>query len=304
MRPRMMAPAVLAGLLLMMMSGAATAGPRPFPDVIALPGGFAPEGITTGRGSTFYTGSLSGAGIWAGDYRTGAGGFIVEGGGPYVGMAVDAWNRLWVAGGPSGSATVFDATTGEMLASFQLATGPTFVNDVIVTRRAAWFTDSFNGVVHGVAIESGGAIGQTTTIDLTSLVPAGPGVFRLNGIEATADGGTLIAVDSTAGTLLGIDAASGDAWTVDLGGASVSSGDGILLRGRTLHVLRNFLGEVAVVELAPNVRSGAVVDVITPGNVDIPTTLAGFGSSLYLVNARFTTPVTPDTEYWVTRVDR
>ena len=44
-----------------------------FPDRLDLPDGFAPEGIASGRGTTFYAGSLSGAGIWRGDLRTGEG---------------------------------------------------------------------------------------------------------------------------------------------------------------------------------------------------------------------------------------
>ena len=42
-----------------------------FPDRLELPDGFAPEGIATGRGHSFYAGSLAGAGIVRGDYRTG-----------------------------------------------------------------------------------------------------------------------------------------------------------------------------------------------------------------------------------------
>jgi hypothetical protein len=35
---------------------------------------------------------------------------------------------------------------------------------------------------------------------------------------------------------------------------------------------------------------------------DVPTTVARKRGSLYLPNARFTTPPMPDTKYWVTRV--
>ena len=35
---------------------------------------------------------------------------------------------------------------------------------------------------------------------------------------------------------------------------------------------------------------------------DVPTTVAEKGNSLYLVNARFSTPPAPDTEYWITRI--
>ena len=88
-----------------------------FPDLIDLPDDFAPEGIATGQGTTFYTGSLAGLGIWRGDYRTGDGDFLVDSGGPFVGMKVDAMNRLWVAGGPAGNGYVFDAASYELQAT-------------------------------------------------------------------------------------------------------------------------------------------------------------------------------------------
>ena len=47
-----------------------------------------------------------------------------------------------------------------------------------------------------------------------------------------------------------------------------------------------------------------MVNTITDPNFDVPTTVGVFGSSLYAVNARFTTPPTPDTTYTVVRVSR
>jgi hypothetical protein len=46
-----------------------------------------------------------------------------------------------------------------------------------------------------------------------------------------------------------------------------------------------------------------VVDQLT-GEFDVPTTVARFGSSLYVVNARFGTTDEPPAAYWVTRLDR
>ena len=59
-----------------------------------------------------------------------------------IGMKVDR-GRLFVAGGPTGDAYVYNARTGATIATYDLPTsGATFVNDVVVTKRAAWFTDS------------------------------------------------------------------------------------------------------------------------------------------------------------------
>ena len=54
--------------------------------------------------------------------------------------------RLFVAGGMTGNAFVYDANTGRDIASYRLSRGGSFVNDVVVTRTAAWFTDSFKPV--------------------------------------------------------------------------------------------------------------------------------------------------------------
>jgi sugar lactone lactonase YvrE len=293
---------ILLALLVAMAMPAATAADA-FPQRIDLPDDFAPEGIAIGRGHSFFSGSLSGQGIWRGDLRSGEGSPLVGSGGPFVGMKVDAQNRLWVAGGPVGNSYLLDAGTGALLRTIQLApTGDaSFVNDVVVTGDAAWFTDSFRGVLYRVSLD-GTSVAE---IDLTAIAPPAPGVFRLNGIAATRNGDTLIVVDSTAGALYAVDAASGDAAPIPLSGGTVTTGDGIVLHGRTLYVVRNAANLVAVVQLAPDLSSGAVVAEIT-GDFDVPTTAALFGSSLYVVNARFgtTDPDPLPDPYWITRVDR
>jgi sugar lactone lactonase YvrE len=304
---RRLAPLIALFTLLSLLALAPAVSARSahtFPDQIQLPNGFAPEGIAIGRGATFYTGSLAGAGIWRGNLRTGDGDFLVTGGGPFVGMKVDRLDRLWVAGGPAGNGYVFDATTGATLATFSFASAGTFVNDVVVTRDAAWFTESMRPVLYRVAIGPSGAIGDVTTLDLTGQVASTPGAFGLNGIDATPNGKTLITVNSTAGELYAVDVASGTATTIDLGGATVTNGDGILLHGRTLHVVRNQNNVVAVIRLSRDLTHGTLLRTVTSDDFDVPTTLGRFGGSVYAINARFTTPVTPETEYWVTRLSR
>ena len=63
--------------------------------------------------------------------------------------------------------------------------------------------------------------------------------FNLNGIEATLDGRTLIVVNSAKGRLYTVDARTGASAEIDLGGATVPTGDGILLVGPMLFVLQN-----------------------------------------------------------------
>jgi hypothetical protein len=95
---------------------------------------------------------------------------------------------------------------------------------------------------------------------------------------------------------------TGVARRIDLGGHLVDAGDGLLLRGRTLYVVRNQFNEIAIVELAPDLSSGEVVGTLTDPRFDTPTTVAAFGDALYAVNARFNTPPTPTTSYTIVRV--
>ena len=66
---------VAAALLAAAIVAPALAAP-PGPSSIALPNGWAPEGITAGPGTTVFVGSLTAGGIWRGDVRTGQGAVI------------------------------------------------------------------------------------------------------------------------------------------------------------------------------------------------------------------------------------
>lgn len=293
-------------LLIAALATSTAAAGQKWPGVIQLPNGFRPEGIAI-SGTTFYTGSLGGAGIYRGDIRTGEGAIFIiprEAGQPFTGMKVDDAGRLWVAGGASGRGFVFDTTTGAQLASFTFNTAPTFINDVIVTDDAAWFTDSQRPLLYRVDITDSGGIGSVSTVNLTGKIQVVPDTFNLNGIAATADGSTLIVVNSATGKLYAIDAQTFATTEIDLGGATVTQGDGILLQGRTLYVVRNRMNKIAVIRLAPDLLSGTVIREITNPAFDVPTTIARHGTALYAVNARFSTPPTPSTTYTVVRVDR
>lgn len=290
---------------LMMVLAAIPAGASSFPDVIPLPDGFQPEGVTVGAGHEIYAGSLADGSIYRADSRTGAGEIVVPGTEGRVAVGLDYDDRsahLFVAGGPTGKAFVYDTGNGTMVAELDLAAG--FINDVIVTRTAAYFTNSFAAELYAVPLERNGSIsGAPETIALGGDFQLVAG-FNANGIEATADGRTLIVVNSATGELFTVDPATGDAALIDLNGDSVPSGDGIVLAGKTLYVVQNFLNQVAEIELDPSLESGDVVEILTSPDFRIPTTADVFGKSLYAVNARFDTTPTPDTEYEIVRLDR
>lgn len=267
---------------------AAAAAAAAFPQVIQLPRGFQPEGIEVGRGTTFYVGSVANGAIYRGNLRTGAGSVLVAGqaGRTATGIELDRFNRLFVAGAGTGDAYVYNARTGAPVRTYDFASSDTFINDVVVTKDAAYFTDSRKAVLYVVPIGPGGALGAFRTLPVTGDFTLGSG-FNLNGIDATANGKTLVAVQSNAGKLFRIDPASGVARTISLGSESVPNGDGILLTGKTLYVVQNQLNRVALIALSADLSSGRVVTRLSDPDFAVPTTIDDHGRRLYAVNARF-----------------
>jgi len=274
-----------------------------WPEKIALPDGFAPEGISIGNGTTFYVGSIPTGAVYTGNLRTGAGRILVPGatGRAATGLEHDR-GRLWVSGAGTGKAFVYDARSGALIREYQLATGAggTFVNDVVVTKRAAWFTDSQRPVLYRVALSANGVPGALTTVPLSGDYQHVAGAFNLNGIDARPNGRTLLAVQSATGMLFRVDG-GGATKAVDLGGYVLTNGDGILLHGRTLYVVQNRLNRIAVFRMAPSLLSGTLVRTITDPDFDVPTTIDRLGSRVYAVNARFGTATPTDQSYHVVK---
>jgi sugar lactone lactonase YvrE len=303
---------LLVGLLMLVAFLAPTPAhaAETFPDVIDLPNGWRPEGVVTGHGPVIYSGSLANGAIYAADLLTGEGGILVPGrtGNMAVGLTFDERsNYIFAAGGGTGKANVYDAATGALVQGYTLTTAtPTFINDVIVTRDAAYFTDSRQQVYYRVPLGPLGEVaapGDVETVPLSGAFVQVPDVNNSNGIEATPNGKDLIIVNSTLGTLYRVEPQTGVATLIDLGGASVTMGDGLRLRGHILYVVRNQANQTVVIDLARDLSSGVVVDTITDPRFDVPTTIASFGNALYAVNARFGTP-SPDTAtYTIVRVE-
>ena len=298
-------------ILLLASFGFATIGSASaasFPEVIPLPDGFAPEGIATGSGTTFYVGSIPTGAVYSGDLRTGEGAILVpaHAGRNAIGLKYDPRSGLlFVSGGNTGYAYVYDAETGEDVAAIQLSTLPSFINDVVITRDAAYFTNSFQPILYRVPLLANGQLPEDPTVEP---IPLGgdyqftAGAFNANGIAATPNGKTLMIVNSTEGALYSVDPETGVATRIDLGTGAVPNGDGILLHGKTLYVVQNRLNQIAVIELNSDFSAGTIETLLTSPFFRVPTTIAMFGNTLYAVNARFGTPVTPDTEYEVVRI--
>jgi sugar lactone lactonase YvrE len=297
--------------------GIAQDDPPVFPELIQLPADFGPEGIAVGNGHTFYVGSFvepTVGQILVGDLRSGAFSQLVPPTGRRAaGMKFDPRSSLlYVAGGTSGHATVYDASSGAEIRSYSLLPPvvPTgVINDVVLTREAAFFTNSARRYLGRVALGPNGEPGDAELIELPANFDVRGGCTvgpapRANGIAATADGKHLILVHMSEGQLYLLDSVAlipvpivvggGDL----AGGAAVCSGDGLWLDGQTLYVVQTALNRVAVVELSTDHLSGVVTRYITepfqsnPG-VKLPTTIAEFGDSLYSVTIGGTLPA-PD----------
>ena len=200
-----------------------------------------------GRRWNLYVGSIPTGAVLRLDARTGQSKPVVAGqsGRAAIGLKLDR-GRLFVAGGPTGKAFIYDARTGGDIAQLQLSVpgAATFVNDVVLTRGTAYFTDSRRSAIYAVDTRP---LGTPRTIELPK-IPLETG-NNLNGIVATRDGTTLLAVQTNAGRL----------WRIDPGHRrrragrprrdGAGNGDGMLLVGRTLYVVQNRDNQIAVVRL-------------------------------------------------------
>jgi hypothetical protein len=278
-----------------------TADVRPalaeLPGTLSLPDGFQPEGIAIGDQPYAYLGSRNDGDILKVNLRTGKSALLSAGTGtPSLGLKLDGRGRLFVAGGTGGDARVIDTTTGEVLKTYRLQTGTAFINDVVLTPTAAWFTDSANPVLFRVPLGAGGApADEAVRVPLTGSFGYQAGT-NANGIVATPDGRHLLVVQSNTGKLFRVSF-NGRSSAVDLGGETLLYGDGMWLRGRMLYVVQNRDNSITKIKLNKDADRGAVQSRTKDVRFDVPTTIAQWGGNFYLPNARFTTKATPTTTY-------
>ena len=267
-----------------------------FPDLIVVTGLTSAEGIATGSGSSFYVGDFFLGDIHRGDLRSGSTALFRDAptGRMAVGMKVDvARDLLFVAGGFTGQAYVYDASTGADVAVLQLGDpGPgTMINDVALAKDAAWFTNAFSPLLYRVPIATDGSIGTPSTLTVTGPAANLSGPFNMNGIAATPDAKTLIVAHSSDATVYTVDPDTGA--SAAIAGANVPNADGILLEAGRLWVVQNFANQLTELRLSPDLTSATVEQVITNSDFQVPTTVARHGNRLALVNAKFDTGIPP-----------
>ncbi len=285
--------------------------------------GAPPEGFTIGVGKTAYNGSVDGS-IYKVNLASGEGevlvpaepGFDLFAGDCFkLGMRVDPrTNYLFVAGCQVGNAYVYDAQTGEEITQYELAPFGTVINDLVITRRAVYFTDFTGPFLYQLPLSANGEIpgpGASMPIPLTGSDPDDPlGTPQTaNGIVVLGDGKTLIIGDSSSAQIYRVDPGTGVSDRIILDTPLQGFIDGIVRDNARLYILSpanpedpEDVDRIYVVRLDKGMATGKLMGVITDDDLDGVASGAILGNSLYVNNARYTTFPEADTEYWLTRL--
>jgi Cu-Zn family superoxide dismutase len=273
----------------------AGAGDRggPEPAVYTLPqGAIFPEGIARdGDRDAFFVSSAADGAIFKGDLdgpalasfaAPGADGRVAA-----TGMQSDGAGRLFVAGAQTGKAFVLSTRDGSTLKVLDSHPGarPTFINDVTLTPGYAYFTDSFRPVILRVA-RGGGETGELEPwLDLTGTPFAYADSFNANGIVSFDGGRVLVIVQSNTGRLFRVDTRTRAVSEIDLGGATVTFGDGLVAAGSDLFVVQNGK-QIVEIELRRDLRAGRVEATFGIPDSLFPTTAIRDGKRLLFVNSQ------------------
>jgi Cu-Zn family superoxide dismutase len=194
-----------------------------------------PEGIALHpRGRSFFVSSNADGTIFKGDLRepalTPLAAAGADGRTTATGMPVDGRGRLLVAGAGTGKVFVLSTADGSTLKVLDSKPGssPTFVNDVTVARGFAYFTDSMRPVILRAAT-SGDSVGDLEPwLDLTGTPFVYQDGFNANGIASFDGGRLLVVVQSNTGKLFRIDTRTKAVSEIDLGGTTLTNGDGLV----------------------------------------------------------------------------
>ena len=257
-----------------------------------------PEGIAyQPRTRAFFVSITADGAIYRGTAGSDTVAPFISGGAGKSGVGIKVrGNRLYVAGGTTGTITVYDLSTKQVIATFQTGAGG-FLNDLVVTRNGdVWVTDSFRPTlwhVTGKQVRAG--TGTPQAIDLSAAFGTTPGEFHANGIVAL-NSDRFVVVDTTTGTLHRIDVRHGTATIRAITGVTVPGGDGMILDGGRLVVVQGGAQpQLSFVKLTRSARQGSSLGTRTSTNLVGPSTIARARKLYLVVNADFTTSTKPFT---------
>jgi sugar lactone lactonase YvrE len=206
-----------------------------------------------------------------------------------IGMEVGEDGRLFIAGGDTGRIFVYDTESTDQIRRLDTSdAGATFLNDVAVTPDGdAYVTDSLRPVLFRVPSTVDGVGEVEPWLNFEETPAEYEEGFNFNGIDATEDGRYLVAVQSNTGELFRIDIESKQVVEINLGGETLTNGDGLLLDGRTVYVVRNEQELIVPVKLSREFTSGKVGEPFTDPSFAFPTTIAKTDGRLLVVNSQF-----------------
>jgi len=254
-----------------------------------------PEGIAIdGRDGTVYVGSASEGHVW----RIAPGGKsaeVLQAGGASgrqaaYGMKLDPTGRqLWVAGGPTGTVAVIDVASAATVAVLKSPEDShPFLNDLVLAGDGhAYVTDSFRPMLFRARQTQGTPAVLEPWLDLTGTpIRYQPNQFNLNGIVASPDGRVLLAIQLVTGQLWRIDTSNKAVTEVRVDGGDLKNGDGLVLKGNDLFVLRNENNEIVRLALASGWASARVTQRIADPRLKYPTTAVATRDGLMIVNGQ------------------
>ena len=279
----------------------ADAHPRSQPDSYRLAGdepGLRFEGIGYDRRSRhFYVSETTGGEIHRGSVARSQTRVWLEGDGVdgrYTarGINVDRKGRVFIAGGPNSTMTpgapdmwVY-SSSGRLLAGLSTGLDDVVINDVAIGRDgSAYFTDSAKPQVFRVWQNRRGWHVEVWK-DASATIEKLDG-FNLNGIVATPDGKALLTVQSNARKLWRFDLRTRDVTEVAVSGADLASGDGLVLQGHRLSVVRNFPQRLTTLRLSEHWRRARLVSEIQTDPERVLTTAKIARGRLLAVDSKF-----------------
>jgi Cu-Zn family superoxide dismutase len=257
-----------------------------------------PEGIAF-DGRAFYVSSTGDGAIYRGTLDSPAVTLFIPGGAgrSAVGLKADR-GKLYVAGGSTGSITVYDLASKQAVATFQTGAGG-FLNDLVVTGRGdVYVTDSTRPTLwHVTADQVRAGSGAPQALDISGGIPYQAG-FNLNGIVAKSSK-KLVVVQSNTGKLFRIKLESKGSAIDEIDevqGVSVPGGDGMLLDdGKLLVVQGGPPAQLTSVKLHDSARRGEIRGTRTSPLLKGPSTIARARDTYLVVNADFATSTKPFT---------
>ena len=258
-----------------------------------------PEGVAFDkRSKAFFVGITADGAIYRGTLGSDTVAPYIPGatGKSAVGLKVKR-GKLYVAGGATGSITVYDIATKAQVAKFETGSGG-FLNDLQVTRNGdVYVTDSMRQTLWHVTGEQVAAGSGTPQALDVSAIPYTAGEFNLNGIVAKS-ARKLVVVNSADGKLyrikLGHDGDSIDSID-EITGATVPGGDGMLLDNGRLVVVQGDPAQLSFLKLRKGARRAKLERTQTSDKLRGPSTVDRAKKLYLVVNADFATSTKPFT---------